>query len=150
MSLRVNGASTTLPVTESSLATLRQLVFLGFDGFDATDRFLPSPDLQFRVSRPPIPALSELSSIFRNICRHFANRESVRILELRAEFALHELGFLLDNAANERPDTWALKDDFTRAMRAAVLARPDIRATVRKLKPLFASLSKPPDQPRAQ
>lgn len=150
MFLRVRGASPALPVTESSLATLRQLVFLGFDGFDATDRFLPSPDLQFRVSRPPIPALSELSSIFRNICRHFANRESVRILELRAEFALHELGFLLDNAANERPDTWALKDDFTRAMRAAVLARPDIRATVRKLKPLFASLSKPPDQPRAQ
>jgi hypothetical protein len=149
MFLRVRGASPELPVTETSLAALHELVFLNFDGWDATDRFLPSPVLQFRIPTPPILALSELSSIFGNICLHFANSDSPRVLDLRAAFALHQLSFLLDSHGAWR-DTSALKDDFTRVMRAAVLSRRDERAIVRKLKPLFASLSKPPDQPRTE
>jgi hypothetical protein len=148
MFLRVRGASAALRVTESSLATLHELVFLNLEGSDATDRFLPSPDLRFRASKPPIPALSELLSIFGNICRHFVDSESPRVLDLRAALALHELGFLLEGAA--RRDTSALKDDFARVMRAAVLSRPAERAAVRRLKPLFAALSRPPDQARTE
>jgi hypothetical protein len=145
MFLRVRGSSAALPVTESSLATLSELVFLTSENSDGSDPFLPSPDLQFRVSKWPIPALSELLSIFVNICRHFADSESPRVCDIRAAFALHELGFLLDSR-----DTSMLKDDFARVMRAAVLSRLDERAAVRRLKPIFAALSKPPDQPHPE